>query len=152
MLSQSDALVSPAISPRLAGRLVAASAPPNMQTRPLPAWQAAARAAYMREFGASDDRLRAELAARVQALTNCALQGEVIVVDSAARRATAALDGVVFQLQRGDLTVARPCAHCGAGRFESAPLTSRADLGHALAVWQPYHAGCEPSDPADADW
>lgn len=139
------AVLPPATSPDCAGHTM-------MRVNNMPTWQTAASAAYARDAAASDGRLRAELAARLRALTDCALPDSAIIVDAVARRAIAALDGVVFQLQAGDLIVARSCAHCGTGRFASPPLTSRADLGHALTAWQPYHAGCEPSDPTEADW
>jgi hypothetical protein len=113
------------------------------------AWQAGALAAYALEAGASGAQLRAELAARVRALTGYALPEDTITVDRAAQRATAALDGVVFQLRGHNLMVLRPCAHCGTGRFASPRVSSRADLGHALSGWQPYHAGCAPEDPDD---
>lgn len=144
MLSMRDLATTPAMSTDPASPLMLASA--------LPAWQTAARAAYTLDANASDARLRAGLAAGVRALTGCAIPDSAIIVDADARRATVALDGALFQLQRAELVLIRPCAHCGTGQFASAPLSARADLGHALAVWQPYHSGCEPSDPAGADW
>jgi hypothetical protein len=117
------------------------------------AWQSAAVAEYAQELGAGRVHLRAELAARMRALTGCVIPDGAITVDCDARRATATLDGVVFRLRGHDLILLRPCAHCNTGLFESPPLGTRADLGHALSGWEPYHAGCEPVDPApEADW
>jgi hypothetical protein len=130
----------------------ATTAAPDTWAAAPPAWQAAVAAAYAVEAGAGGTHLRAELARRMHELTGCAIPDGVITVNSEARRATAALDGVVFQLRRHDLILLRPCAYCGTGRFESPSLYSRADLGHALAGWHPYHAGCEPADPAEGDW
>jgi hypothetical protein len=115
------------------------------------AWQSAAYAAYV-EASASGSRQRNELAERLRALTGCAIRDGAIIVDHDARRATVAMDGVIFQLQGRDLVLLRPCAHCGVALFASPPLSSQADLGHALCGWQPYHMWCEPIDPASADW
>lgn len=154
MLTLRHTLTTPAAPPHVVGGLLAtsgtASAAPEPRMAALPAWQAAALAAYSKEVGMGD--LRAELAARVQALTGCAIPGAAIMLDDNARRATTTVDGVVFQLQGSDLRLLRPCAYCGVGRFASPPIASRADLGHALSDWQPYHAGCAPADPADVDW
>lgn len=108
--------------------------------------------AYTLEDGGDDASLRAELAARVRALTGYSLPDGAITADRHARRATAVLDGVVFRLQGHEVIVLRPCTHCGTGLFASPPLVSRADLDYALSDWQPYHTGCEPVDPADVDW
>jgi hypothetical protein len=130
----------------------ATTAAPDTPVATLPAWQAAAVAAYALEAGAGGAHLRAELAARVHRLTGCAIPAGAITVNCDARQATAALDGVVFQLRGHDLLLLRPCAYCGTGRFASPCVCSRAELGHALSGWQPYHAECEPADPAEANW
>jgi hypothetical protein len=116
-------------------------------------WQAAALTANALEAGGDGAYVRSELAIRVQALTGRMILDSPIAADGAARWVTAVVDGVAFQLQGHDLRLLRPCAHCGTGHFTSSSLVSRADLGYALSGWQPYHAGCEPADPAaDADW
>jgi hypothetical protein len=112
-------------------------------------WQSAVIADYV---SAADDlalHLRRRLDERVVALTGRTIPPRDITVNLAARRALATLDDVVFQVCGHSLNIVRPCAHCGTGRFESAPITDRADLGYALAVWQAYHPECEPSDPPD---
>lgn len=152
MLSQQQVMTLPAISSDLAGRPGKGKALPEFWTDVSCRWRAAALAAYALEAGEDDDSLRAELAARVRRLTGCAIPDGAITADGSARRATAVLDGEVFQLQGHELIVLRPCAHCGTGLFASPSLASRADLGYALSDWQPYHAGCEPVDPADVDW
>ena len=115
----------------------------------LPAWQADAIAAYMIEARAGDTHLRAELCARVHDLTGCSISDSAITVNCEACRATATLDGVVFQLQGHDLILLQPCAYCGTGRFKSPPVCGRADLGYSLVGWHPYHPGCEPADPSE---
>jgi hypothetical protein len=112
-------------------------------------WQVAALTAYALEAGAESVHLHSELAVRVQALTGWTIPDRAITADGAVRRATAVVDGVVFQLRGHDLSLLRPCAHCGTGHFASPALASRADLGYVLSGWQPYHAGCEPADLAD---
>jgi hypothetical protein len=132
----------------------ATTAAPDTWAAAPPAWQTAAVAAYALEAGAGGTHLRAELSMRVHELTGCAISDGAITVNCEARRASAALDREVFQLRGHDLILLRPCAYCGTGCFESPSLCSRADLGHALAGWHAYHAGCEPADPAEGegDW
>jgi hypothetical protein len=116
-------------------------------------WHSEAIAHYM---GAADDlvlRLRRRLAERVGSLTGLAITQRDITVNLAARRAFATVDGVVFQLCGHDLSIVRPCSHCGTGRFETPPITERVDLGYAIAGWQAYHPECEPADPPeDTSW
>ena len=153
MLSQHWVRTAEAVSDsELSVRPRATTAAPDTWAAAPPAWQAAAVAAYTVEAGAGGTHLGAELARRVRGLTGCAIPEGAITVNGGARRATAALGGVVFQLRGHDLILLRSCAYCGTGRFESPSLRSRADLGHALAAWHPYHVGCEPADPAEGDW
>jgi hypothetical protein len=153
MLSQHRVRTAEAVSDsELSVRPRAITAAPDTWAAAPPAWQAVAVAAYTLEAGTGGTHLRAELARRVHALTGCAIPEGTITVNCDARQATAALDGVVFQLQGHDLILLRPCAYCGTGHFASPSVCSRADLGHALSGWQPYHAGCEPADPAEGDW
>jgi hypothetical protein len=93
--------------------------------------------------------MRHRLARRLFALTDTIASESTIVVEPAAQWAMAVVDGVMFLLRGSDLVVVRRCAHCGAGRFESAPITHRGDLSNALTVWQPFHCECEPTDPPD---
>lgn len=114
-------------------------------------WQAAACATYASTT--ADGYLRRRLVERLHALTGNVVAEETITADCDARRATAVVEGVVFRLYGRELVVVRPCAYCETGRFESQPIESRSDLGHALAGWDPYHYGCEPADPPDdASW
>ena len=153
MLSQHWVRTAEAVSDsELSVQPRATTAAPDTWAAAPPAWQAAAVAAYAVEAGAGGVHLRAKLAMRVHELTGCAIPDGAITVNDDAQRATATLDGVVFQLRGHDLILLRPCAYCGTRRFESPSLCSRADLGHALAGWRPYHAGCEPADPAEEDW
>lgn len=160
MLSQLEAMTRTTAAVSAAdpvGRPVAATATATAtaeaRARAPSAWQAAAVAAFALEAGVGSSNLRAELAARLLGLTGCAVSDGAITGDRDARRATATLDGVVFQLWQHDLLLLRPCAYCGTGLFASLPLSSRADLGHALSGWQPYHTECEPVDSAaDAAW
>ena len=63
------------------------------------------------------------------------------------------VDGVMFLLRGESLRIVRPCAWCGTGQFESAPIIGQSDLRDAFAGWQPFHPECEPADPPDdASW
>lgn len=94
-------------------------------------------------------QMRHRLARRLLALTDSIVSESTIVVGPAAQWAMVVVDGVLFRLCGSDLVVVRCCAHCGTGRFESAPITQRGDLSYTLTVWQPYHRECEPTDPPD---
>jgi hypothetical protein len=111
-------------------------------------WRAAAIEAYRQAKHRDDAALHADLASRILSLTGHRIAPERIWSDGAARRASAAVEGVVFQLQAGVLMIVRPCVECGLGAFSSPPITSRADLGHALAEWAP---ACPHHLPADED-
>ena len=111
------------------------------------AWMASAVAAYMQRY--DEANLRTTIARQVRLLTDRMPADEEIWVDVATRSASVAVDGALFRLEQGQLLLMRPCAHCGVGLLASAPLRSEADLGHALAVWQPLHADCRPEDPAE---
>jgi hypothetical protein len=111
------------------------------------AWMARAVAAYMQRY--DEANLRATLARQVRLLTDTLPADEQIWVDLASRAASVSVDGMLFRLEHGQLMLMRPCAHCGVGQLASAPLRSVADLGHALAVWEPLHDDCRPEDPAE---
>jgi hypothetical protein len=130
-------------------------APPELTYRPAEgrpelepnAWMARAVAAYMQRY--DEASLRTTIARQVRLLTDRMPADEQIWVDVASRAASVVVDGMVFRLEQGQLLLMSPCAHCGVGQLASAPLRSEADLGHALAVWQPLHADCRPEDPAE---
>jgi hypothetical protein len=151
MRSQQQAMTTLIASPDRAAQPVTQTATPRTRADAPCAWRAAALAAYTLEAGVDGAYLRAELATRVRTLTGCVIPESMITVDRAARRATGAMEGVVFQLQRHNLILLRPCAYCGMGLFESAPLSSLTDLGYALSDWQPYHRGCEPGDTGEIE-
>jgi hypothetical protein len=113
------------------------------------AWQAKAVAVYAGTTDAACRRLRRRLAARLLALTGHVVPAEAVAVHAMGRSASAVVDGMVFLLRRDDLVIVRPCAYCETGRFVSEPLEHQADLGYALAVWEPCHRDCEPEDPPD---
>lgn len=116
-------------------------------------WQATLIADYIRKAAGQTRRMRQRLAQEVLALTGHVIGEQVIAVDIGARRASVVIDGVIFLLRGESLRIVRPCAWCGTGRFESDPITSRSDLGYALAIWQPFHPECEPADlPEDVSW
>lgn len=112
-------------------------------------WQTEAIAEYARTCDDLCGHARRRLVERLNALTGCTLDERAIIEDVPVRRVMAAVDGSVFRLYGSVLVITRPCAHCGTGVFESAPIVSLSDLGYALAGWQPYHRDCEPADPAD---
>jgi hypothetical protein len=135
--------------------LATAYAQPELAYRPVDehpelqpnAWMARAVAAYMQRY--DEANLRTTIARQVRLLTDKMPADEQIWVDVASRAASVAVDGMLFRLEQGQLLLMRPCAHCGVGQLASVSLRSEADLGHALAVWQPLHADCRPEDPAE---
>ena len=112
-------------------------------------WRAAIIAGYTATANGIPHQMRRRLAQRLLALTGRVVVEQAIAVDASRRQAIAKVDGVMFQLCDEELAVVRPCAHCGTGRFASAAITNRMRLGYALAVWEPYHPDCAPSDPPD---
>lgn len=109
-------------------------------------WQADMIAAYQETLDQARP-LAMALAARVYALAGRVVDPESVFVDQEAGRAVAVVDGVIFRMRNGQVTILRPCAECGIGQIESPSITTRADLGFALSGWEPRHAGCEPEDP-----
>lgn len=100
-------------------------------------WQADAVEAYRRAEHDDATALRSGLIRRVAVLTGRIVSPDEIFLDRAGRQATVAVDGVVFRLERGELVVVRQCTSCGMGAIASPPIDSRADLGYALAAWEP---------------
>lgn len=94
--------------------------------------------------------LRADLAARVRALTGIPVGADSVSLNRETGEATVAVDGVLFRLVRGAMVLMRPCAHCGTGEFLSAPIEDRADLGGALAGWLPLHEECRAEETAES--
>jgi hypothetical protein len=109
-------------------------------------WQARAVATY-RQQGASS--LVEALRRAIRELAGEEAPADRIWVNEAERAAGAVVDGVHFRWEHDRLVLLRPCAHCGLGLLASPPLRTRADLGYALAAWEPRHPDCEPDDPAD---
>jgi hypothetical protein len=112
-------------------------------------WQRRALAEHAHSTDDRRDALRSDLALRVAALTEQPVAPATIYVDDAARFAIVNVDGAVFRLQDRDLTLLRPCVHCGTGQYASTPLATLADLGYALGEWDPHCPHCEPVDPAN---
>src|SRR5215471_697774 len=112
-------------------------------------WQREAIEVYRRAKLEEESVMRAELANRVAALTGCRIPPQQVVADRDARIAFLVLDGVRFRLQRHEVVLLRPCAHCGTGEFVSSPLLTRGNVGHALDIWQPLHRECEAVDPTE---
>lgn len=113
-------------------------------------WRVAAVAAYRETERDEISAMRTNLASRVRAFTGFAVAPASIHVDADTRVATVALDNVLFRLRRGSLMLVRPCASCGQGEFESAPLQELADLGQALEAWEPRCTHCPEGDIDDA--
>jgi hypothetical protein len=109
-------------------------------------WKAGSIRRYQRGHAREAAILRATLAERVLALIGRSVAPDAVYVDVNERYAHAVVDGVMMRLWRSELVLVRPCAVCGVGRFESAPLRSPADVGHAMSVWRPTHEGCEPDE------
>jgi hypothetical protein len=98
-----------------------------------------------------EERLRTELAGRVQVLTGREILPGLVYADPDKRTARVIVDGVSFRLTRGHVVLLSPCAYCGVREFESRPVESPADFGYALSVWKPYCRDCAPEDPPDCD-
>lgn len=90
--------------------------------------------------------LQGELSRRLKSLTGHGPAPDTILVDAENRTASVLVDGTLFRLEGGELTLERACTYCGAGDFRSLPINDLADLGHALVVWQPLHAECQAED------
>jgi hypothetical protein len=108
-------------------------------------WRAEAIAEYERARAVGQDALRAELAGRVRDLTGRAVRLDSVVVTDQGS-ALAWVDGVKFQLEGLELTIVRPCVHCGVDEVTSPPIRTRADLGRALSAWRPRCGQCELED------
>jgi hypothetical protein len=131
-------------APAYAAQPSAAVAPPvpfDWRVRAVAAWEASREA--------SAGHLRAELTSRLFALTSRDVPANAIHVNPAVQLATTRLDGVLFRLVDGDLSVVRPCVRCGTGELTSRPLYTRSDLGYALSDWQPRHGDCRVEDAPD---
>jgi hypothetical protein len=115
-------------------------------------WRVRALPADRRAGGEEAAALGVELAARIQTLTGQVIALDVIYVNVPDRRATATVDGVMFELRGRDLVVMRSCAHCGVGQFASPAIERLADLGYALSEWRPFHTDCTPVDGPDEAW
>jgi hypothetical protein len=119
-----------------------------LATRPQ-TWHSRAVEAYRQSERDGNAALRADLAARVSALTERAVAPGSVYVDSADRTATVNLDGVTFRLRRHELVLLRPCPECGLGHYESPAIATVADLGYALSAWRPACQNCLPEDPVN---
>ena len=131
----------------LASHMVATYAEPESPAA-MYDWQASVVAAY-REAQEQERPLAVALASRIYTLAGRAIAPESVFVDREAGLAVAVVDGVVFRMRRGQISILRACQECGVGRIESQPLVTRADLGHALSAWEPRCASCEEEDPAN---
>jgi hypothetical protein len=115
-----------------------------LQQLPALDWKAQAIAAYIRQ--GREQPLRDLFVQQLHALTGRDVPAERVWVDASGRHASAAVDGSLFGSEHGQLVLMRPCVHCGTGTFASPPLKTQADLGYALAAWQPLHPDCTPHD------
>jgi hypothetical protein len=117
-----------------------------LSSRPL-TWQGRAVQNYPQTERGEQAGLRADMAARIAALTERTIALESIYIDYATQTATVAVDGFVFQQRRDELVLLRHCDECGIGRFTSPPIHTLADLGYALSAWEPLCQQCQPEDP-----
>ena len=131
-----------------------AGAPVPIQARrahTTPDWQAQAISAYHHALRQTLKALPELLATRVSALIGRSINPADVFVDLDTQLAVVVVDGVVFRAHHQQVVLVRACAECGITRFESAPLSSRADLGYALSAWQPHCSTCQVEDPADIE-
>ncbi|PLS78617.1 MAG: hypothetical protein CYG59_17700 [Chloroflexi bacterium] len=112
-------------------------------------WRERAISAYRQSLPDVAARLRAELAARLAALTAQNITAESIYANSEEQLAVVAVDGMVFRLRRHELMIVRPCSVCGVGQFESPAIATLPELGHALTDWEPRCAHCTEADPSN---
>jgi hypothetical protein len=112
-------------------------------------WRARAAAAYRQAQPTMNADLRAEMAARLLALTGQAISPATIFVEPHTRTAMTVVDGVRFRLTQDELVMLRRCAYCGTGQFVSPALAGPTDLGYALTEWRPLHCDCAPEDPRE---
>lgn len=106
-----------------------------------PGWQVAAVGEYEHSLPSRYASLRADLSARILALTGRQISPEEIYTNG--RLAVAGVDGVTFRLHHSDLMLVRTCTYCGTGHFESPKISSLSDIGYALSAWRPLHEDCE---------
>ncbi|MFN8513859.1 MAG: hypothetical protein U0232_16760 [Thermomicrobiales bacterium] len=109
-------------------------------------WREEAIGAYRQTERERALALRADLAARVRALTGVPVGADSVSLSRETGEATVTVDGAVFRLAHGVLRLVRPCAHCGTGQFLSGAIEDRADLGGALGAWMPLHEECQPEE------
>lgn len=120
---------------------------PNARPALVAGWKAQAIEAYQQRRPDEERAMQAALTEQVQAFTGCSVECDAILVDLDEQFACAVVDGVLFRWGATGLVLLRPCAFCGSGRFASPSLTRQADVGYAIAVWQPHHPNCQPEDP-----
>lgn len=96
-------------------------------------WQRRAVERYRRQQPDAAAALRTEIAARVGKLTGRVIDPSAIVVEEQLQAALVSVDGIQFRWDRSYLTVIRPCAYCGLGRFASPPIRDMRDLGYVLS-------------------
>ena len=127
-------------------------APEHLAAFPAPVpldWRVRAVSEWEATREVDEESLRIDLALRLSALTSREVPQYAIHVNTANRSATTRLDGVLFRLVEGQLSVVRPCAYCGTGELTSPPIQDRADLGRALVGWDPRHPYCQDVDAPD---
>ena len=112
-------------------------------------WKEQAVEEYGRSLPGTSVDLRTQFAARLLILTGRQIPPEDIYTDENGRLAATSVDHMMFRLYGRRLVLARSCAYCGIGRFESPKIGDLADLGYALSAWRPLHEDCEDYDPEE---
>ena len=117
-------------------------------------WREQAVEEYGQPLPGRSADLRTQPAARLLILTGRRISPEGIYTDTNGRLAATSVDHMVFRLYGRRLVLARSCAYCGIGRFESPEIADLADLGYALSSWRPLHEDCEDHDSEEdlAHW
>jgi hypothetical protein len=111
-----------------------------------PRWQIEAIEEYEESLQPLAVTMRRGLASRVLALTGHRVSPDSIYANPSSRVAVTTVDGVVFKLIKENLVVLRPCVQCGCFQYESMPVTNIAELGYALAEWEPRCPSCPRED------
>lgn len=121
----------------------------DYQPEAAPSWQDQGISTYRITESVIIGALQSELARRIEAVMNYRPSPESIYANPVTLEATLALDGSLFRLVGDSLILIRSCAYCGTGEFRSIPLKDLADIGYALAIWEPRHRDCQESDPVN---
>ena len=115
-------------------------------------WREHAVEAHARR-GVSTITMRHSMQVRLELLTGRLVAPEAIYADGPSDVAVARIDGELFRLRNGVLTVERACTFCGVAPVASRSIETLSDLGYVESAWLPRCGRCTEEDPAsDTSW